>query len=41
MLSVPYSLLVGKKGMVSGVYYGYSDRTLKQIEDQVNKLLEE
>lgn len=41
MRSVPYSLLVGKKGVVAGVYYGYSDRTMKQIEDQVKKLLVE
>ena len=41
MRSVPYSLLVGKKGMVAGVYYGYSDGIIKQIEDQVKKLLAE
>jgi hypothetical protein len=41
MRSVPYSLLVGKKGLVAGVYYGHSDGTMKQIEDQVKKLLAE
>lgn len=39
--SVPYSLLVGKKGVVAGVYYGYSDGILKQLEEQVKKLLAE
>jgi len=39
--SVPYTLLVGKKGVVAGVYYGYSDGTMKQLEDQVKKLLAE
>jgi thiol-disulfide isomerase/thioredoxin len=41
MRSVPYSLLVGKKGAVAGVYYGYSDGTMQLIEDQVKKLLAE
>ena len=41
MRSVPYSLLVGKKGVVNGVYYGYSDGTMKQIENQIKKLLAE
>ena len=41
LISVPYSLLVGKKGVISGVYYGYSDETMKQLEDQVKKLLAE
>lgn len=41
MRSVPYSLLVGKKGVVAGVYYGYSDGTMKQLENQVKKLLAE
>jgi cytochrome c biogenesis protein CcmG, thiol:disulfide interchange protein DsbE len=41
MRSVPYSLLVGKKGVVAGVYYGYSDGTMKQVENQVKKLLAE
>jgi glutathione peroxidase-family protein len=41
MRSVPYSLLVGKKGVVNGVYNGYSDETMKQIENQVKKLLVE
>ncbi len=39
MISVPYSLLVDKKGVVAGVYYGYSDRILKQLEDEVKKLV--
>ena len=39
--SVPYSLLVSKKGAIAGIYYGYSDRTIKQIEDHVKKLLAE
>jgi len=41
MMSVPYSLLVDKKGLIAGVYYGFSDKILKQIEEQVNKLLAE
>ena len=41
MVSVPYSLLVDKKGVVAGVYYGYSDKILKQLEDQIKKLLSE
>ena len=41
MISVPYSLLVDKKGMVAGVFYGYSDATMKQLETQVKKLLAE
>jgi len=41
MMSVPYSLLVDKKGIVAGVYYGFSDKILKQIEEQVKKLLAE
>ena len=41
MLSVPYSLLVDKKGVVAGVYYGYSDKILNQLDDQVKKLLTE
>ncbi|HZV81612.1 MAG TPA: TlpA disulfide reductase family protein [Geobacteraceae bacterium] len=41
MISVPYFLLVGKKGVVSGIYYGYSEGTMKQIEDQTRKLLAE
>jgi len=41
MISVPYSLLVDKKGVVAGVYYGYSDGIMKQIEGQLNKLLTE
>jgi cytochrome oxidase Cu insertion factor (SCO1/SenC/PrrC family) len=39
--SVPFSLLVDKKGLVAGVYYGLSDGVLKQIEDQVKKRLAE
>ena len=39
--SVPYSLLVGKKGVIAGVYYGYSEATLKQLEEQIKKLLAE
>lgn len=41
MRSVPYSLLVGKKGVVAGVYYGYSERSIKQLEEQIKKLLKE
>lgn len=41
VISVPYSLLVDRKGLVAGVYYGYSDKILKQLEDQVKKLLTE
>ena len=41
MLSVPYSLLVGRKGAVAGVFYGSSDVTMKQLEEQVGKLLAE
>lgn len=41
MRSVPYSLLAGKKGVVAGVYYGYSDGTMKRLEDQIKKLLAE
>jgi len=41
MVSVPYFLLVGKKGTVAGAYFGGSDATLKQIEAQVRKLLAE
>ena len=41
MLSVPYSLLVGRKGAVAGVFYGSSDVTMKQLEEQVSKLLAE
>lgn len=39
--SVPYSLLVGKKGVVAGVYYGFSDGTLNQLEEQIKKLIAE
>lgn len=41
MRSVPYSLLVDKKGVVTGVYYGYSDRSMKQLENQIKMLLTE
>jgi len=41
MISVPYSLLVDKKGVVAGVYYGFSDKIMKQIEEQIKKLLAE
>jgi len=41
MISVPYFLLVGKKGTVAGAYFGASDGTLKQLEEQVKKLLAE
>lgn len=39
--SVPYSLLVDKKGQIAGMFYGFSDKTMKQLEDQVKKLLAE
>jgi cytochrome oxidase Cu insertion factor (SCO1/SenC/PrrC family) len=39
--SVPYSILVGKKGVVAGMYYGYSEGTLKQLEEQIKKLVAE
>jgi peroxiredoxin len=41
VISVPYSLLVNKKGAVAGVFYGFSDGTLKQLEDQIKKVLAE
>jgi len=41
MISVPYFLLVSKKGTVAGMYNGFSDGTMKLIEDQVKKLLAE
>lgn len=41
MISVPYFILVGKKGLVAGIYRGYSDATMNQIEDQLKKLLTE
>lgn len=41
MLSAPYFILVGKKGLVAGMYNGYSDLTMKQIEEQINRLLAE
>lgn len=41
MISVPYFLLVGKKGIVAGMYNGFSDGTMRLIEDQVKKLLAE
>jgi len=41
VISVPYSLLVSKKGQIAGIYRGISDATMKQIEGDVNKLLAE
>lgn len=41
VLSVPYSLLVNKKGMIAGIYRGISDATMKQIEGEIKKLLAE
>lgn len=41
MMSVPYSLLVDKKGVVAGIYYGFSDKILTQVEEQIKKLLTE
>lgn len=41
VISVPYFLLVGKKGVVAGMYNGYSEATIKVIEEQVKKLLAE
>jgi len=41
MLSVPYFILVGKKGLVAGMYRGSSDATINQIEVQLKKLLAE
>lgn len=41
VISVPYSLLINKKGVVAGMYFGYSDGTVKQLEDQIKKLLAE
>lgn len=41
VVSVPYSLLIGKKGLVAGVYYGYSDGVVTQMEAQIKKLLAE
>jgi peroxiredoxin len=41
MISVPYSILVGKKGLVAGVYYGFNENTVKLLEDQIKKLLAE
>jgi peroxiredoxin len=41
MRSVPYFILVNKKGLVAGSYYGSSETILNQIEDQVKKLLVE
>jgi peroxiredoxin len=41
MRSVPYFVLVNRKGLVAGSYYGSSETTLSQIEDQVKKLLVE
>jgi len=41
VISVPYFLLVNKKGTVVAMYRGVSDMTMKQIETQVKKLLAE
>jgi len=41
VISVPYFLLVNKKGVVTEMYRGYSDATLKQLESKVIKLLAE
>lgn len=41
VISVPYFLLVGKKGVIAGMYNGYSEATMKIIEEQVKKLLAE
>lgn len=41
VVSVPYFLLVNKKGTVVAIYRGFSDATMKQIETQVRKLLAE
>jgi thiol-disulfide isomerase/thioredoxin len=40
-ISVPYFLLVNKKGAVVAMYRGVSDLTMKQIETQARKLLAE
>jgi len=41
VISVPYFLLVNKKGTVVATYRGFSDATQKQLETQVRKLLAE
>jgi len=41
VISVPYFLLVDKKGTIVNMYRGYSDMTMKNIEAQVKKLLAE
>jgi len=41
VVSVPYFLLVDKKGVIVNMYRGYSDFTMKSVETQVKKLLAE
>jgi len=41
VISVPYFLLVDKKGTIVNMYRGYSDMTMKNVEAQVKKLLAE
>ena len=41
VISVPYFLLVDKKGTIVNMYRGFSDMTMKQLEVQVRKLLAE
>jgi len=41
VISVPYFLLVDKKGAIVNMYRGYSDMTMKNVEAQVKKLLAE
>jgi len=41
VISVPYFLLVDKKGSLVNMYRGYSDMTMKSVEAQVKKLLAE
>jgi len=41
VISVPYFLLVDKKGTIVNMYRGFSDMTMKNVEAQVKKLLTE
>lgn len=41
VISFPYFMLVNKKGVIAGIYRGYSETTIKGIEEQVKKLLAE
>lgn len=41
MISAPYFILVGKKGGVAAMYNGYSDQTMREMEEQINRLLAE